>query len=232
MYFEYTMYNQDMIPKIIWQTHECPYDELPDIYKVNSQTYKDLDGWEYRYSSALDRESFISEHFPQYLHLYNHIGPGIYRADFWRYLVLYRYGGMYVDMDSRIYYDPANDFAKSVNDPNATFNVIWASDTIFNNCVIMCSETNPIMKDIVETVTEKCQEFYNEGWEIFPYSRWIYATGPEMYSSVVNKYMDQISYFYTPGEEVDQLSIHHFDIFKDQMDRDSAISLAFEHGKR
>jgi mannosyltransferase OCH1-like enzyme len=220
-----------VIPKIIWQTHECPYEELPEIYKINSQTYKDL-GWDYRYSSALDRESFIAEHFPQYLHLYNHIGPGIFKSDLWRYLVLYKYGGIYVDMDSRIYYDPANDFAKSINDPDATFNVIWATDPIFNNCVIMCSEANPIMKDVVETVTGKCQEFYNEGWEIFPHPRWIDATGPTIYTSVVSKYMDQISYIYTPGEEVDQLSIHHFDVFKDQMDRDSAANMVLELGKR
>jgi hypothetical protein len=214
-----------MIPKIIWQTHECPYEDLPELYKSNSQTYKDLDGWEYRYSSASDRQSFIEEHFPEYLHLYLHIGPGMYRSDLWRYLVLYKYGGMYVDMDSKIYYDPANDFAKSINDPDATLNVVWASDILLNNYLILCSERNLVMKDLVDTVTFKCQEFYDEGWKIFPHASWLEATGPGVYTSVISKHMEKVSYFYGYRDEVNKLSIQHSDIHKHEMDWHSAKNL-------
>jgi len=40
-----------MIPKIVWQTHECKYEDLPEIYKDNAETWK-FDGWDYRYHSA------------------------------------------------------------------------------------------------------------------------------------------------------------------------------------
>lgn len=212
-----------MIPKIVWQTHECSYDDLPDLYKENSQTYKDL-GWEYRYHSALDRESFIAEYFPEYLHLYLHIGPGIYKSDLWRYLVLYKYGGFYADMDSRLVYDKDTPFDKSIHDPEATFNVVTDPKALFNNYAIICSENNIIMKDIVEAVTSKCQSFYNEPYKIFPHARWMVATGPEMYGSIINKHIEKISYFYNPDDEVYDFAVRHYDDFKHQMDRDSVIN--------
>jgi mannosyltransferase OCH1-like enzyme len=212
-----------MIPKIIWQTHETAYDDLPQLYKENSQTYKDL-GWEYRYCSALDRESFIAEHFPEYLHLYLHIEPGIYRSDLWRYLVLYTYGGFYADMDSRLLYHKNSDFIESINDPNATFNVVRNSSTLFNNYAIMCSKGNPIMKEVIEAVTSKCQEYYDEPYEIFPHASWVFATGPVMYGSIINKHIDKISYFYDPTEEEYQFAVRHYDEFKHQIDRDSVLN--------
>ena len=195
------------------------------MYKINSKTYKKLDGWEYRYSSNADREAFIAKYFPQYLHLYLYIGPGIHRADFWRYLVLYKYGGFYADMDSKLFYKNDSYFSKSINDPDATFNVIKASAGLFNNCLIMCSKENPIMKEIIDAVTSKCQGFYEEDYKIFPYSSWIYATGPEMYTSVINKHIDEISYFYDPEYEVDHCGFRHGDIYKDEMDRNQFMHL-------
>ena len=216
-----------MIPKIIWQTHETSYVDLPRLYKENSQTYKDL-GWDYRYFSALDRESFIAEHFPEYLHLYLHIGPGIYRSNLWRYLTLYKYGGFYADMDSKLLYPEESSFIKSINDPNATFNVVRDPNALFNNYAIVCSENNIIMKDLVEAVTSKCQEFYDEPYEIFPHASWVIATGPIMYASVINKHIDKISYFYSPDQEECDFSVRHYDIHKHQMDRDAPLN--FHHG--
>jgi mannosyltransferase OCH1-like enzyme len=217
------------IPKIIWQTHESKYEDLPDLYKENSQTYRDL-GWDYRYYSALDRELFVSDYFPEYLHLYQHIGPGIYRADLWRYLALSRYGGFYADMDSRLVYKKDSAFDKTINDPNATFNVVCDPNTQFNNFAIMCSPNNPIMEEIVESVTSKCQEFYDEPYEIFPHASWVYATGPAMYSSVISKNIDQISYFYNPNGEVHHFGVRHYEVYKHEMDRD--ISNSFHLGLR
>jgi len=214
-----------MIPKIIWQTHESPYEDLPELYKTNSQTYKDLDGWEYRYHSNADREAFIAEHFPDYLFLYQYIRPGIYRADFWRYLVLYKYGGFYADMDSRLFYEEGNNFAKTINDPNATFNVVTApSHEPFNNCIILCSKENPIMKDIVESMVSKCKEFHCEGWEVFPDARWIEATGPQFYSSIINKHLDNISYIYENTDEPHNLGAVHGIEYKHEMDVDHMMN--------
>ena len=213
------LYNSIMIPKIIWQTHETPYDELPELYKINSQTYIDLEEWEYSYNSNADREAFIEEHFPEYLHLYRYMVPGMFRADLWRYLVLYKYGGFYVDMDSRLFYNEDYHFAKTINDPHATFNTVSSEGDIFNNWIILCSKENPIMKDIVETVTAKCQEFYDEPYKVFPHGRWLQATGPEIYSSVISRHLDEVSYIYWHKDEVPNLGAMHTGIYKHEMDK-------------
>lgn len=42
---------------------------------------------------------FVSSDFPDFLDTYLSYPPGILRADIWRVLVLYRYGGVYADID-------------------------------------------------------------------------------------------------------------------------------------
>lgn len=58
-------------------------------------------GYEYRYTSTLDRKLFIKEHFPgEIFDLYSRLNIGAAQADLWRLLVLYKYGGVYMDIDA------------------------------------------------------------------------------------------------------------------------------------
>jgi hypothetical protein len=48
-----------------------------------------------------DCERFIQEHFEERVfQAYCNIGPGAFKADLWRYCVLYIYGGVYADIDT------------------------------------------------------------------------------------------------------------------------------------
>ena len=42
--------------------------------------------------------TFIQDHFPGVLHTYDTLIPGAYKADLWRYCILYVYGGIYLDI--------------------------------------------------------------------------------------------------------------------------------------
>lgn len=88
-----------VVPKIIWQTHNYEFDELPDHFKMVIKTWKNLNpDWEHRYVSHNQREATLKKH--TYLfNLYKRLTP-MYQADLWRYLVTYQYGGVYSDMDS------------------------------------------------------------------------------------------------------------------------------------
>jgi len=89
-----------MIPKIIWQTHEWDYEELPYDFKMASLTWKNLNpDWDYRYVSKKDREKYIEQYDKSILRFYNNC-DGITQSDIWRYVVLYLHGGFYVDMDT------------------------------------------------------------------------------------------------------------------------------------
>lgn len=43
--------------------------------------------------------NFVSEHYPQFITLYDDLDENVMRADMWRYLVLHKYGGVYLDFD-------------------------------------------------------------------------------------------------------------------------------------
>ena len=88
------------IPKIIWQTHNYLYEELPEHLKQVTQTWINLNPtWEYRYVNHIDRAEFVKTEDPVLYTHYEELSP-VTQADIWRYLVTYKYGGAYADMDS------------------------------------------------------------------------------------------------------------------------------------
>lgn len=106
------------IPKIIWQTYEVDYDDLRYDYKMASLTWKNLNpGWEYRYCNAKEKEIDVMEHSQELYDYYKYLNlPS--KADVWRLCVLYKYGGLYTDMDSvcqRPIEDVLKNWVKSYN---------------------------------------------------------------------------------------------------------------------
>jgi mannosyltransferase OCH1-like enzyme len=91
------------IPKIIHQTFKS-WDTLPAALRENCQKIASLNkDHEYRFYGNDDCERFISEHYgDRILRIYNQIHPffGAARADLFRYLCIYHYGGIYLDLKS------------------------------------------------------------------------------------------------------------------------------------
>jgi mannosyltransferase OCH1-like enzyme len=88
------------IPKIIWQTMKTS--QVPNIlYDYASSWIKLNPEYEYRLHDDNDVIDFIKSDFPEFLRAYNKIKYGASKADLWRYLVMYKYGGVYTDMDCR-----------------------------------------------------------------------------------------------------------------------------------
>ena len=89
--------------KIIWQTHQWEYEDLPELYKKTSETWKVMNPeWDYRYiPNSQMREAIkniptdykILECFDQQPNILGH-------ADVYREAMVYAYGGLWADMDS------------------------------------------------------------------------------------------------------------------------------------
>jgi mannosyltransferase OCH1-like enzyme len=56
--------------------------------------------YEYYFYNNDDVDRYVRTYYPQYFDLFNKIIPGAYKADLFRYLVLYREGGVYLDCKS------------------------------------------------------------------------------------------------------------------------------------
>jgi hypothetical protein len=92
-------YDQE-IPKIIWQTMKS--NQVPAFMKDYADTWiENNPEYEYRFFDDDDMIDFISSDFPAYLEAFKKIKYGASKADLWRYLIMYKYGGVYVDLDCR-----------------------------------------------------------------------------------------------------------------------------------
>jgi hypothetical protein len=91
-----------MIPKIIWQTYEVPFEELPQYIKDCAQTWKDNNpSWEYRYMDAKQRNEFVLNNFDKEWHnIFIKLPYGVLKSDIWRHMVLFVHGGVYADLDT------------------------------------------------------------------------------------------------------------------------------------
>ncbi len=85
------------IPKNIFQTHAST--ELTEGAYKAIQSWRELNPtWNHYFFTDADQRIFIEENFsPDVLWAYDQLIPGAYKADFWRYCILYIKGGIYVD---------------------------------------------------------------------------------------------------------------------------------------
>lgn len=89
-----------MIPKHIYQTHEWNYEDLPENFAKTSETWQKINpDFEYTYHNREQRDSFVRDFDNDMWNLYENVDPCA-QADIWRYVILYKNGGHYADMDS------------------------------------------------------------------------------------------------------------------------------------
>lgn len=86
------------IPKIIHQTWKA--EKVPPSLAPYQESWKRLNpDWEYRLWTDADNDALVDDEFPSLRELYRALPRAIHRADFARLLYLWRFGGLYVDLD-------------------------------------------------------------------------------------------------------------------------------------
>ena len=91
---------QHRIPRIIHQTYfeEITIEKYPQLLRLQN-TWK-ASGWEYRFYDDDAARKYIETNYPsRFVSVFEALLPGAYKADFFRYLVLFKEGGIYVDVD-------------------------------------------------------------------------------------------------------------------------------------
>ena len=94
--------SQTTIPKTLWQTNFTDHVTLPVYinYLFNRLLAYD---YSYRLMTTEDRAAFIQSNFPpEIFEGYSKIQIGAAQADLWRLLVLYKHGGVYMDIDAHL----------------------------------------------------------------------------------------------------------------------------------
>ena len=86
------------IPQIIHQTWKD--DNIPDRFHAFVRSWRvHHPGWEYILWTDASSRHFIQMHFPDFLPLYDRYPTAIQKVDAARYLILYKLGGIFADLD-------------------------------------------------------------------------------------------------------------------------------------
>ena len=145
------------IPKIIWQTHEWEYQDLPKNFLATLTTWKNLNpDWEHRYASASHRALTV-RNFDTTLYRFYSLCAPVTQADIWRYVVIYSHGGVYADMDSICtmpldYLLEAKQHGKEVVATNIE------SDGCVNNANFAAIKQSSIFRSILNGILERYED--------------------------------------------------------------------------
>jgi alpha 1,6-mannosyltransferase len=171
-----------LIPKIIWQTYKDSFDKLQPYMIDAVNTWKNLNPeFEYRYMDDEAAAEFIlNEYGKEWHNIFINFPVGVMRGDLWRYMIIYKYGGVYTDLDTECL-KPIDTWL------NQDYNMIVCPETDINLCqwTFAASPGNPILKSVLDTIKEKLKnpEF---GSPHFVHNH----TGPSIWTKGILKALD------------------------------------------
>lgn len=113
IWWMHTFVDVHPVPKIIHQLAPKDSSSWPDVWHKCQATWKTLyPNYEYILWTDEMMDTFMKTEFPEYYEMYSGYKRHIHRVDAVRYFILYRYGGIYADMDVEV----LKDFASYAHD--------------------------------------------------------------------------------------------------------------------
>ncbi len=94
--------NYNKIPNMLFKTgpYDIPTNDLENIFNYNKKRLKVNKIFYYNDKECQD---FMNNMGSKVIKAYNSLIPTAYKADLWRYCILYKYGGIYGDMTQKFY---------------------------------------------------------------------------------------------------------------------------------
>lgn len=136
-----------------------------DLNNINLYLNKNLNGWEYKLWQLNDAVKFIEDEYPCFINFFNSkTNFPIIKCDFFRYLLMYHFGGIYTDLDfliikpidnfindlrnKKIFYTP------TTNTPNIILTEEWensfnTTNTLHNGILISFIKKHPLWLSLI-----------------------------------------------------------------------------------
>jgi mannosyltransferase OCH1-like enzyme len=164
-----------IIPLNIFQTWHTKI--LPPLMAQSISIIKKLNPrFNYYLFDDNDCREFIKNNFDlKVLHAFDSLIPGAYKADLWRYCILYKKGGIYLD----IKYRPYNGF-RFINLMEKEHFVLDADGDGIYNALMVCLPGNQVLLKVINQIVENVKnKFYGNNC--------LEPTGPHLLSRYINK---------------------------------------------
>lgn len=152
------------IPKIIWQTMKT--NEVPIFMKNYIDTWVENNPeYEYRFFDDEDIIRFLKKEYPEFLLGYRKLKYGASKADLWRYLAIYKFGGVYADIDCRC----LRSLREWIN-PNSSFVTQLGINMDLCQWLLISEPGNPIFwKAAKKTLENSLASNYRTSYKGFEY---------------------------------------------------------------
>jgi hypothetical protein len=172
------------IPRNIFQTWSTKI--ISDKFQSLTKTWRENNpNYEYILFDDDDCEQFIKNNFDEEVYdSYNKIIPGAFKADLWRYCMLYIYGGIYVDIDTIClgkiddFLDEKIEFITPIDLNNCPY---YGTYNLFN-AFIASVPKHPILLNCINKIVHNVQN------NIVPFSNLDFS-GPGILGKSVNIYL-------------------------------------------
>ncbi len=169
------------IPRKIFQTWESS-EVTPSTFQAANAWVTHNSNWEYNFYNEIERRGFIKNNFSiSVLNAYDALIPGAYKADLWRYCILYVYGGVYADikiipctsLDDILELDTEFTSAKERHGSHHLKGAIW-------NTFICSKPQHPFLKRSIDKIVDNVvRNDYGKNA--------LYPTGPFLLGNAINE---------------------------------------------
>lgn len=155
-----------MIPKTIWQTYKDDFKLLPVQAQRCANTWKKQNR-DYKYFYMSDKEAaetILKDYGQEWYDLFVSVPIGVVRGDIFRYLMIYKYGGVYSDIDT-VCQIPISEWIQGPIGQQDSYNAVFSAE---------------IFKDDINKPYRICQ--------------WTFAASPgmEIFKNIIDKVKHQL----------------------------------------
>jgi mannosyltransferase OCH1-like enzyme len=193
------------IPKIIHQVWEGRNGDAPgELLLRLAETWKEENpSWEYRFWNYKTIDQFLLEYFPGFIEKYKRFRYDVQRWDAIRYLILFKFGGVYADLD----YECLEPLDWLNGNKNCCLGLepidhcrIFKKEFITGNAFMAVEPQHPFFQCIIEEISNN----HSEAQDKFNYV--LETTGPDMMSRLYERYPEKDQIWLIPSEFTSPLS--------------------------
>jgi len=173
-------------PKNIYQTHKSInyINTKPKLVKAIKSWVKHTKEFNYFFYNNEMCNDFIKNNFDENVYkAYSILPMAVMKADLWRYCIIYKYGGIYADVDTVCKINPKffiNDSLLTIAPENETHLCQWTFSAPANS---------PILKSIIDLSVERILNTPIKGEHIIHY-----LTGPALFTDGIEMYLKNNNY--------------------------------------
>jgi mannosyltransferase OCH1-like enzyme len=192
--------NNYKIPNIIHQTFISKI-LPPDIAKIILHNKRVCSKCKFIFYDDNDCDKFIKTNFDERTYnAYKHINSvyGAMKADFFRYCVLYKLGGVYLDIKSVINYPIFKlinkddicilDLPRNYSEPYRT------NSPTYEQWLLIFSPNHPYLLAMINTIVENIENNYVPSipnYNLNTKQKILHITGPDAFTKVINNYISK-----------------------------------------